>query len=161
MKDKIRLYKRLILLLVLLAGSPAMAAIETYEFDTHEQEALFKKMTVELRCLVCQNQNLADSNAELAVDLREKTYEMVKAGKSEADIIEYMVDRYGDFVLYRPPVKSSTLFLWLGPLLFLAIAIIVAIRFIRSRQAVGADPELTDEQLQVARDLLNKENKSS
>ena len=64
-------------------------------------------------------------------------------------------------MLYSPPVKSSTLFLWLGPLLFLAIAIIVAIRFIRSRQAVGADPELTDEQLQVARDLLNKENKSS
>jgi len=159
-KDKIRLCKRLLLLLVLLVGSSAMAAIETYEFDTPEQEALFKKMIVELRCLVCQNQNLADSNAELAVDLREKTYEMVKAGKSEADIIEYMVARYGDFVLYRPPVKSSTLFLWLGPLLFLAIAIIVAIRFIGSRQNAGADPELTDEQLQMARDLLNKEKKS-
>jgi cytochrome c-type biogenesis protein CcmH len=153
-----RFFASLIALLLLM---PAHAAIETYEFDTPEQEALFKKMTVELRCLVCQNQNLADSNAELAVDLREKTYEMVKAGKSEADIVEYMVARYGDFVLYRPPVKSSTLFLWLGPLLFLVIAIIVAIRFIRSRQTAEADPELTDEQLQLARDLLNKENKSS
>jgi cytochrome c-type biogenesis protein CcmH len=86
---------------------------------------------------------------------------MIKDGKSEAEIVEYMVARYGDFVLYRPPVKSSTLFLWLGPLLFLVIAIIVAIRFIRSRQTAEADPELTDEQLQMARDLLNKENKSS
>ena len=148
-------------LLALLLLMPVQAAIETHQFDTPEQEALFKKMTEELRCLVCQNQNLADSNAELALDLREKTYEMVKSGKSEDEIIEYMVARYGDFVLYRPPVKSSTLFLWLGPLLFLAIAIIVATRFVRSRQSAGADPELTDEQLKLARDLLNKEKKSS
>ena len=156
-----RLYMSFMLVLALLLAAPALAVIETYEFDTPEQETLFKKMTEELRCLVCQNQNLADSNAELAVDLREKTYEMVRSGNSEAEIIEYMVARYGDFVLYRPPVKSSTLFLWLGPLLFLAIAIIVATRFVRSRQSAGADPELTDEQLKVARDLLNKEKKSS
>lgn len=147
--------------MALLLLMPVQAAIETHEFDTPEQEALFRKMTEELRCLVCQNQNLADSNAELAQDLREKTYEMVKAGKNEAEIVDYMVARYGDFVLYRPPVKSSTLFLWIGPLLFLAIAIIVATRFVRSRQSVSADPELPDEQLRMARELLNKEKQSS
>jgi cytochrome c-type biogenesis protein CcmH len=152
------------LISVLMALSllmPVQAAIETHEFNTPEQEALFRKMTEELRCLVCQNQNLADSNAELAQDLREKTYEMVKAGKSEDEIIEYMVARYGDFVLYRPQVNSSTLFLWIGPLLFLVIAMIVATRFVRSRQSASADPELSDEQLRVARELLKKENHSS
>jgi cytochrome c-type biogenesis protein CcmH len=147
--------------LLLFTIAPAFAVIESYSFDTPEQEALFKKMTQELRCLVCQNQNLADSNAELAQDLRKKTYEMIIAGKSESEIVEYMVARYGDFVLYRPPVKSSTLFLWIGPLLFLAIAIIVATRFVRSRQSASADPELPDEQLRMARDLLKKENQSS
>ena len=147
--------------MALLLLMPVQAAIETHKFDTPEQEALFKKMTQELRCLVCQNQNLADSNAELAVDLREKTYEMVRSGKSEAEIIEYMVVLYLHRVLNSTLFQYSTLFLWLGPLLFLAIAIIVATRFVRSRQSAGADPELTDEQLKVARDLLNKEKKSS
>ncbi len=147
--------------LLLFTIAPAFAVIESYTFDTPEQEALFKKMTAELRCLVCQNQNLADSNAELAQDLRKKTHDMIMAGKSEAEIVEYMVARYGDFVLYRPPVKSSTLFLWIGPVLFLVIAIIVATRFVRSRQSASADPELSDEQLRMARDLLKKENQSS
>jgi cytochrome c-type biogenesis protein CcmH len=151
----------ILFVLLLFTIAPAFAVIESYTFDTPEQEALFKKMTQELRCLVCQNQNLADSNAELAQDLRKKTHDMIMAGKSEAEIVEYMVARYGDFVLYRPPVKSSTLFLWIGPLLFLVIAIIVATRFVRSRQSASADPELPDEQLRMARDLLKKENQSS
>lgn len=154
-------FQSILFVLLLLTGVPAFAVIESYTFDTPEQEALFKKMTVELRCLVCQNQNLADSNAELAQDLRKKTHDMIKAGKSEAEIVDYMVARYGDFVLYRPPVKSSTLFLWGGPLLFLLIAIIVAFRFVRSRQSVVTDPELPEEQLQKARALLNKEKHPS
>ena len=151
----------ILFVLLLFTIAPAFAVIESYTFDTPEQEALFKKMTQELRCLVCQNQNLADSNAELAQDLRKKTHDMIMAGKSEAEIVEYMVARYGDFVLYRPPVKSSTLFLWIGPLLFLVIAIVVATRFVRSRQSASADPELSDEQLSMARELLKKENQSS
>ncbi len=151
----------ILFVLLLFTIAPAFAVIESYAFDTPEQEALFKKMTQELRCLVCQNQNLADSNAELAQDLRKKTHDMIMAGKSEAEIVEYMVARYGDFVLYRPPLKSSTLFLWIGPLLFLVIAIIVAARFVRSRQSASADPELSDEQLSMARELLKKENQSS
>jgi cytochrome c-type biogenesis protein CcmH len=156
-----RFYNRLLLLLVLLLGSPAMAVIETYEFDTPEQEALFKKMTVELRCLVCQNQNLADSNAELARDLRQKTHDMIMDGKNEGEIVEYMVARYGDFVLYRPPVKSTTYFLWIGPVLFLVVAVIIAVRFARSRQSPDTDPELSEAQLEKARQLLNKEKQTS
>ena len=102
---------------LLLAGMPAFAAVEVHEFDDPVQEARYKKLIAELRCLVCQNQNLADSNAELAQDLRNKTYEMVRAGQSDEDIIGYMVQRYGDFVLYRPPLKATTVLLWLKEVL--------------------------------------------
>lgn len=88
----------------------------------------------ELRCLVCQNQTVAESNATLAVDFRKQIREMIAAGKTDEDITRFMVDRYGDFVLYRPPVKSSTLLLWLGPLLFAVLAgAIVLLRLSRRR----------------------------
>lgn len=152
--------KSVLLASLLLFGAPLFAAIETNMFDSPEQEALYKKMTEELRCLVCQNQNLADSNADLAKDLRDKTYELIKAGNNEEQIVEYMVARYGDFVLYRPPVKSTTWLLWVGPFLFLAIAVIIALRFSSRRQSTG-DPEIDDDQLEKARDLLNKEKDKS
>lgn len=156
-----RSYMSLMLVLSLLLAGPALAVIETYEFDTPEQETLFKKMTEELRCLVCQNQNLADSNAELARDLREKTHDMIMDGKSEEQIVDYMVARYGDFVLYRPPVKSTTYFLWIGPVLFLVVAVVIAVRFARSRQSPDTDPEISAAQLEKARELLNKEKQTS
>jgi cytochrome c-type biogenesis protein CcmH len=77
----------------------------------------------ELRCLVCQNQTLADSNAPLAVDLRNEIREQLAAGKSERDVIEFMVARYGDFVLYRPPVKATTIALWVGPFVFVLLGL--------------------------------------
>lgn len=91
----------------------------------------YRRLTAELRCLVCQNQTLADSNATLAENLRLQVREMLVAGASDEEIIAYMVERYGDFVLYRPPVKKSTLPLWLGPLVLLAVAAAVAIVAIR------------------------------
>ena len=109
-------------------------AIDTpMEFDNPETELRFKKLTEELRCLVCQNQSLADSHAELAQDLRNEVYKMVIAGDSDKEIIDYLVARYGDFVLYRPQVKSTTYFLWFGPFLILLIAIIIIARVIRPR----------------------------
>lgn len=87
--------------------------------NSAEQDRL-KKLSEELRCLVCQNQTLADSNAELAVDLRRQVESMINAGRSDREIRDYMVQRYGDFVLYRPPVQSNTLALWLGPFAMLA-----------------------------------------
>lgn len=124
-----------LLALLLALGLPAQAAIETYTFDTPAQEQRYKDLIDELRCLVCQNQNLADSDAELAQDLRRKTYEMIKAGKGDGEILDYMVQRYGDFVLYRPPLKGTTLALWVGPFLILAIGVGVLMRVISRRRA--------------------------
>ena len=128
-----------LLALLLAVALPVLAAIETYTFDNAAQETRYKALINELRCLVCQNQNLADSNAELAQDLRRKTYEMVKAGKGDRAILDYMVQRYGDFVLYRPPLKATTVALWVGPFLIFAIGIAVLIRVISRRrtEAVG------------------------
>ncbi|KLN63025.1 MULTISPECIES: cytochrome c-type biogenesis protein [Vibrio] len=92
------------------------AAIEIHEFDTLEQELQFKELGDTLRCPKCQNNTIADSNAELAVDLREKVYEMTKAGKSKQEIIDYMIARYGNFVTYNPPFTMATSILWLGPI---------------------------------------------
>lgn len=103
------------------------------EFNNPETELRFKKLTEELRCLVCQNQSLADSHAELAQDLRNEVYKLVVAGDSDKEIVDYLVSRYGDFVLYRPPVKNTTYFLWFGPFLLLIIAIIIIVRVIRPR----------------------------
>ena len=111
------------LVIVLLFCSSTWAAISARNFDDAEQERRYYSLTKELRCLVCQNQNLADSNAELAKDLRDKVYEMIKAGSSDAQIVDYMVDRYGEFVLYKPPVNLSTIFLWVGPFIILLVCL--------------------------------------
>jgi len=106
----------------------------------------------ELRCLVCQNQTLADSNAPLAVDLRDQIREQLAAGKSEADVRDYMVARYGDFVLYKPPFKASTLLLWIGPFLLLAVGVLIFVRKIRKKSE--AMPELSRDERARAAKLL-------
>jgi len=117
--------------------------------------ALEKRVTGlahELRCLVCQNQTLAESNAPLAVDLRNQIREQLKAGASEQDVIDFMVARYGDFVLYRPPFKATTLALWAGPFLLLALGIAVLVRRLTRRRAPG--PQLSDAERARAARLL-------
>ena len=109
-------------------------------------------LAAELRCLVCQNQTLADSNAPLAVDLRNQVREQLKAGKSEQDVIDFMVARYGDFVLYRPPLKASTLALWAGPFLILLGGVWLLARRIRGRRI--EEPQLSQEQRARAAKLL-------
>ncbi|HET7671647.1 MAG TPA: cytochrome c-type biogenesis protein [Burkholderiales bacterium] len=106
----------------------------------------------ELRCLVCQNQTIADSNAPLAVDLRNQIREQAAAGKSDQDILDFMVARYGDFVLYRPPFKATTVVLWAGPFLFLILGLYFLIRFVRRRRVPA--PQLTDAERQRAAKLL-------
>lgn len=96
----------------------ALSAIDTFEFDNAQQEQTFHDLTQQLRCPKCQNQNIADSNAQLAKDLRNKTYQLVKEGKNEEQVVAYMVARFGNFVRYDPPMTPATIFLWLGPLLF-------------------------------------------
>jgi len=109
----------------------------------------------ELRCLVCQNQTIEESNAELAVDLRRRIDEQIAAGRSDAEIREYMVARYGDFVLYRPPVKASTVLLWIGPALLLLCGFLMLRRVLRARREVVALPDLTPEERARAIALLS------
>ena len=113
----------LILIVILLASASLPAQIQVNQeplvFDSPGQQERFNELTEELRCLVCQNQNLADSDAPLAHDLRDEIYKMMQAGRSNDEIKSFLVERYGDFVLYRPPVKGNTLVLWLAPALLL------------------------------------------
>ena len=146
--------KRLMLLLLLLFPLAGLAAVDAYQFDDAQKEARFKQLIDELRCLVCQNQNLADSNAELAQDMRRLTYEMVQRGESNEQIVTFMVQRYGDFVLYRPPFKNSTVMLWVGPFLILGVAVLVIIVFIRRRSREQVEP-LAGEAHERARRLLD------
>ncbi len=127
--------KPVVTLLVLLPGL-LWAAIDVLQFDNPEQEARFQQLTQELRCLVCQNQNLADSDADLARDLRMEVYEMVKSGQSADEIKAFLVARYGDFVLYRPPLQRNTLLLWGLPPLLLVIGLFFLWRFVSRQQPI-------------------------
>lgn len=128
--------KRLMLLLCMGSTflSVSALAIEVYPFENSAQEALYQDVTKELRCLVCQNQNLADSDAGLATDLKDKVAAFVMEGKTKDEITTYMIDRYGEFVSYEPPLNGSTLFLWLSPLVLLLIGGVVLILKIRGTQ---------------------------
>jgi cytochrome c-type biogenesis protein CcmH len=100
--------------------------------DAHQQKR-YLELIKELRCLVCQNQSLADSHSGLAQDLRNEVYKMVAEGLPDEEIINYLVTRYGDFVLFRPPLKDTTLVLWFGPFILLVVGILVVFLFVRSR----------------------------
>ena len=115
-------------------------------------------LSEELRCLVCQNQNIADSNAELAQDLRREIRGMIAAGKSDKDIVDFMVARYGDFVLYRPPVQGNTLLLWGGPLVLMVLGLFLLVRYLRQRSRRVADGErpLSAEETRRAEAQLNE-----
>jgi len=123
--------KPLLLLVLLFLALPLHAGIEINTFESPQQEADYNELVDELRCLVCQNQNLADSNAELAVDLRKEVHEMISKGTSKQEVLDFMVARYGDFVLYNPPIQGNTAVLWIGPFVILAIGLLVAFIFVR------------------------------
>jgi cytochrome c-type biogenesis protein CcmH len=110
-------------------------------------EARMVKITSELRCLVCQNQTIADSNASLAVDLRREARALIKQGKSDAEVVDYMTARYGDFVLYRPPLRATTMLLWFGPALMLAGGAAVLVIVLRRRSRMAADAFDADEEI--------------
>jgi cytochrome c-type biogenesis protein CcmH len=133
-----------ILLMVLLR--PALAADPAvFRFEDAGSEARFQALTQELRCLVCQNQSLADSHAELAGDLRREVHEMIKDGKEDREIVDFLVRRYGDFVLYRPPLDPRTAALWLGPIGLLVLAGLVGYIAVRRRGATPP-PEVAAEE---------------
>lgn len=135
---------------------PARASIEAYEFESPQVEAEYNQLVNELRCLVCQNQNLAGSDADLARDLRRQTYEMLTQGKSRQEVVDYMVARYGDFVMYRPQVKLSTYLLWFGPFLLLLIVLVLVVMKLRRSGPVSAPG---DESMARAKQLLQQEQR--
>lgn len=128
-----------------LAGGFAFAIDSSEDFEDPKLQARYEKLTEELRCLVCQNQTIADSNAGLAVDLRRETRQMLRDGKSDDEIRSFMVERYGNFVLYRPPVDSNTILLWAAPAILLLGGAIIAGVVIRRRSGMEVEPEEGDE----------------
>ena len=121
----------------------AQASTEPTMLDPVSQKRLVD-LSAQLRCLVCQNQSIAESNAELAVDLRNQINEQIKLGRSDTEIVDFMVTRYGDFVLYRPPFKATTALLWIGPIALLLLAVLVFYRTLVSRRARVDERPLTD-----------------
>jgi len=151
---------------LMLGSGPlqATATLESFKFADAAAEQHFKDLIAELRCLVCQNQSLADSDAELAHDLRAEVYEMVEAGKSDKEITDYLVARYGDFVLYNPPVKPSTYLLWFGPFALMILAGGLLLRSIRRQKQIASETEISADDRKRLDDLLgtseNREPKS-
>lgn len=129
---------------LLLSMAGLYAADEPLQFDDPAKQQRYQHLLEELRCLVCQNQTLADSHADLAQDLRNEVYKMVDAGQANDLIIEFLVSRYGDFVLYRPPVKWTTVLLWFGPFALLILALFSVYRFVRTRRAANVTLSETD-----------------
>lgn len=123
---------RTLMLVALLVLVPAAQGADI-RFENPEQQARYEHLINELRCLVCQNQTIADSNADLALDLRSKVAEQIAAGRSDDEVIAYLTARYGDFVLYRPPVQANTVLLWAGPFLLLGIGAVVLFVTLRRR----------------------------
>ena len=122
-------------------------AVEIRQFDDPAKQQAYENLVKELRCLVCQNQSLADSDADLAKDLRTEVYNIIQSGKSEQDAVKFLVDRYGDFVLYKPPLKTSTSLLWLGPFGLLLAGLVYLGLLARKRSAGRKDePALTEEE---------------
>lgn len=124
-------------------------------------EARVQKLGEELRCLVCQNQNIADSHADLAMDLKKQLREQIAAGRTDGEIKDFMVERYGDFVLYRPPLKATTVLLWAGPFALLLLVIVLLLRRLRSRaeRAAVANTLSADEHARARALLAGEENK--
>lgn len=145
--------KTFVLALLLLLGSAAYGREAAPAAEDPAVEQRMMALASELRCLVCQNQTIADSNAGLAIDLKNEVREKIKQGMSDREIIDFMVARYGDFVLYRPPFKATTLFLWLGPLLLLAAGFLVLFRKLARRRTV-TETELSGAERERAAKLL-------
>jgi cytochrome c-type biogenesis protein CcmH len=123
---------------LLIFSAVSLAAVEAYQFKSPKMEAEYNQLIGELRCLVCQNQNLSGSNADLAKDLRRKTHELLMDGNTPDQVSDYMVARYGDFVLYRPPLQTNTLLLWLGPFALLLLVVVVVFMKMRQKQVLVA-----------------------
>lgn len=150
--------KTWLFLTALLFSSVAFSAIDALNFSSPQQESDYHQLTQSLRCPQCQNNNIADSNATIAVDMRGKVFELLQEGKSKNDVVDYMVARYGNFVTYDPPITASTLVLWIAPLLLVLLSVVFLLRRKpKTQSAVKSQEVLTDEDNARLAELLNKD----
>ena len=150
--------KKWLFLTALLFSSVAFSAIDALNFSSPQQESDYHQLTQSLRCPQCQNNNIADSNATIAVDMRGKVFELLQEGKSKNDVVDYMVARYGNFVTYDPPMTASTLVLWIAPLLLVLLGVVFLLRRKpKAQSAVKSQDVLTDEDNARLAELLNKD----
>jgi len=154
--------RKILALLLISLPMSLWAAIDTFEFKDEETRERFRQLTFELRCPKCQNQNLQDSNSPIASDLRNEVYKMLQEGNDNDEIVGFMVARYGDFVLYRPPVNKATYVLWYGPFVLAVIGIIVMVFLSRKRKkkvddkGQDLDSSLSGDEAQRLKDILDK-----
>ena len=153
--------RRIVLILAIVIGviglfssGGEVLAKEAQPNEDPQIETRMKNLTEQLRCLVCQNETLADSHADLAEDLRKQIREQMKAGKSDQEIIAYLTDRYGDFVLYKPPVKATTYLLWFGPFVLLGGGTVVLYRYLGRRRKMIEEKPLSAEERKQAAEIL-------
>lgn len=148
--------KALIVLVLCLLALPVPAVVEYHPFTDPAKEQAYQTLISELRCLVCQNQTIADSNADLAKDLRQQVYDMLQQGKSQQDVVDFMTQRYGDFVMYRPAFSMKTGLLWLGPIAFLLIGIITVVLLARHKKNAATQTALDSRQKTRLNELLQQ-----
>ena len=150
--------KTWLFLTALLFSSVAFSSIDALNFSSPQQESDYHQLTQSLRCPQCQNNNIADSNATIAVDMRGKVFELLQEGKSKNDVVDSMVARYGNFVTYDPPMTASTLVLWIAPLLLVLLGVVFLLkRKPKVQSAVKSQDVLTDEDNARLAELLNKD----
>lgn len=157
--------KKLPLLLIFASSVAISAPVEIHQFDSPQQESDYRALIQELRCPQCQNNNIADSNATIATDMRTKTLELLKEGKSKNEVVDYMIERYGNFVTYDPPITPATIMLWILPLLLIGLGINIVFRRKKSElQAVeksnnfaNSNAIFNKEEQQRLNQILNKE----
>jgi len=149
--------KRSILLLLIVASLPGLGMAKEAQpaSDDPVLEERVMSLSKELRCLVCQNETLADSRADLAEDLRNQIREQMKAGKSDKEIVAYLTQRYGKFILYNPPIDPTTYLLWFGPFVLLLAGLFVLFRFVKQRRELISDQPLSSDERQRAEEMLN------
>jgi cytochrome c-type biogenesis protein CcmH len=135
-----------VLALTLSITAPAVATIDVYAFDSEQQEQQFRGLTKDLRCPKCQNQSISDSDAPIAQDMRAQVADMVREGHTDEEVVTYFVDRYGDFVSYKPPVKAETILLWLLPIIAVLWGIWLVIRLIRKAASLPQEDEQEQQQ---------------
>ena len=158
-----KIVRSIFVLGLLLVSGQALALIETYDFSSPDLEERYQQLSEELRCPKCQNQNIADSNAPIAQDLRKLLHQQLEAGASNEEILDYMVARYGEFVRYRPRFGGTTMLLWLAPILLLFAAIGVLVATLRSRTKIvaGQGAALTAEEQTRLHKMLDKTERDS